>query len=93
MVGTAIIALLAAVATAHTTSQPATGANYLLRIDMGKNNHPLMNPKSQLIHMISKNMVLQGLQTPATGRQSSIPSQIRPDVWAGSATVLAQTIF
>jgi len=98
IIGTAIIALLAAVAvpdfaTAHTTTAQSHSGNYALRIDLGMNNHPLINPKSQLIHLISQRMNAKGIQMPSSSRHSVVPTQIRPDVWAGSVTVMAQTVF
>jgi hypothetical protein len=94
MFGTALIAFLAAVATAHTTTgQTGASANYLLRTDLGMNSHPLINPKSQLTRLISQNAESNDAPIPSDSPRSAAPNQSRPEVWAGSFTVTAQTVF
>ncbi len=97
MIGTATIALLAAIAvpnfaTAHTT-MGQSGASYLFRGDQGMNYHSMVNPKIQLMRLIANNMRRNGVHITPTRQNGEIASQIRPDVWAGSVPVMAQTVF
>jgi hypothetical protein len=85
---TAALAFLAAVAvplaTAHTTTgltaNPLRSSN--LALSSG-NMH--VKSKAQLLRLAAQSKISNG--------QTSAPSQIRPDVWAGTVTTVAQAAY